>query len=61
MTKSIYSKSKIKGLEDYVQITPDNQRTGSFEKVPTRIFDNNKLIAEAVAFEIASLIRAKQK
>ncbi|MGI5820918.1 MAG: hypothetical protein ACOX5L_02490 [Bacteroidales bacterium] len=48
-------------MEDYVQITPDNQRTGSFEKVPTRIFDNNKLIAEAVAFEIASLIRAKQK
>jgi len=61
MKKKIFSKSKMKGLDNYVQITPDNQRTGSFEKVPTRIFDNNKLIAEAVAYEIASLIRAKQK
>lgn len=58
---ALYSKSKIKGLENHKYITPDTKRTNSFEKIPVRIFSGFREVSIAVAQEIASLIRVKQE
>lgn len=57
---AIFTKSKIKGLENHRYIAQDNKKS-SFEKIPVRIFNDYKEVSCAVATEIASLIKVKKE
>lgn len=57
---AIFTKSKIKGLENHKYIAQDNKKS-SFEKIPVKIFNDYKEVSKAVATEIASLIKVKQE
>ncbi|MBP1672233.1 MAG: nagB [Bacteroidetes bacterium] len=57
---AIYTKSKIKGLDNHKCIAPDKNKS-SYEKIPVKIFSDYKEVSKAVAEEIASLIKVKKE
>jgi glucosamine-6-phosphate deaminase len=57
---AIYTKSKIKGLDNHKCIAPDSNKS-TYEKIPVKIFSNYKEVSRAVAEEIASLIKVKKE
>jgi glucosamine-6-phosphate deaminase len=57
---AIYTKSKIKGLDNHKCIAPDKNKS-SYEKIPVKIFSDYKEVSKAVAGEIASLIKVKKE
>lgn len=57
---AIYTKSKIKGLDNHKCIAPDSNKS-TYEKIPVKIFSDYKEVSRAVAEEIASLIKVKKE